>query len=69
MLELTELRDNFTYYHDFYFSAKERSFGEASRKYCISKSSLSRSVTKLEELLDLKLIKTSNTGFGFMSSF
>lgn len=51
------------YYSDFYISAKEKSFSEASRKHNISSSSLSRSVSKLEEILDLKLTKTTNKGF------
>ena len=63
MLELYDLRNNFIYYCDFYISAKERSFSEASRKRNISSSSLSRSVTKLEEILELKLIQTTNRGF------
>lgn len=63
MFELYDLRSNFGYYHDFYISAKEKSFSEASRNYNISQSSLSRSVSKLEKILDLKLLKTSNKGF------
>lgn len=63
MFELYDLRSNFMYYSDFYISAKEKSFSEASRKHNISSSSLSRSVAKLEEILDLKLIKTTNKGF------
>ena len=63
MFKLYDLRDNFIYYHDFYVSAKEKNFSEAGRKYNISSSSLSRSVAKLEEILDLKLIKTTNKGF------
>ena len=63
MFELYDLRNNFMYYSDFYISAKEKSFSEASRKHSISSSSLSRSVAKLEELLDLKLTKTTNKGF------
>lgn len=51
------------YYSDFYISAKEKSFSEASRKHNISSSSLSRSVSRLEEILDLKLTKTTNKGF------
>lgn len=63
MFELYDLRSNFMYYSDFYISAKEKSFSEASRKHNISSSSLSRSVAKLEEILNLKLIKTTNKGF------
>lgn len=63
MFELYDLRSNFMYYSDFYISAKEKSFSEASRKHNISSSSLSRSVSKLEEILDLKLTKTTNKGF------
>lgn len=63
MFELYDLRSNFNYYHDFYISAKENSLSEASRKYNISASSLSRSISSLEKILDLKLVKTSNKGF------
>lgn len=63
MFELIDLRNNFTYYSDFYVSAKEMNFAEAGRKNNITASSLSRSVAKLESLLDLKLINSSNTGF------
>ncbi len=63
MFELYDLRNNFMYYSDFYISAKEKSFSEASRKHNISSSSLCRSVGKLEEILDLKLINTTNKGF------
>ncbi len=63
MLSLEDLRNNFSIYYDFYISAKERSFSEAGRKYFITPSSLTRSVAKLEDLLDLKLVNTSNTGF------
>lgn len=62
-MELYDLRNNFIYYSDFYISAKENSFSKASRKHNISSSSLSRSVAKLEEILNLKLIKTTNKGF------
>lgn len=63
MFELNDLRGNFGYYHDFYISAKEKSFSEAGRKHNISQSSLSRSVSQLENILDLKLLKTNNKGF------
>lgn len=63
MFALYDLRSNFGYYHDFYISAKEKSFSEASRIHNISSSSLSRSVSKLEEILRLKLLKTTNKGF------
>ena len=63
MFELIDLRNNFANYYDFYISAKEKSFSEAGRKYFITPSSLTRSVAKLEQILDLKLVKTSNTGF------
>ena len=63
MFEMYDLRSNFMYYSDFYLSAKESSFSEASRKHNISSSSLSRSVAKLEEILNLKLTKTTNKGF------
>lgn len=62
MFELYDLRDNFSYYHDFYISAKEKSFSDAGRKYFISQSSLSRSVAKLEQILNLKLFQTNNKG-------
>lgn len=63
MSELYDLRNNFSYYYDFYISSKEESYSEASRKHNISISSLSRSVSQLEQLLNLKLLKTSNKGF------
>ena len=63
MLELIDLRNNFAHYYDFYISATEKSFSEAGRKYFITPSSLTRSVAKLEQILDLKLVKTSNVGF------
>ena len=63
MFEMYDLRNNFMYYSDFYISAKAKSFSDASRKHNISSSSLCRSVAKLEEMLDLKLIKTTNKGF------
>lgn len=62
MSELYDLRNNFTYYYDFYISAKEKSLSDAAKKNNISQSSLSRSIAKLEELLDLKLINTTNKG-------
>lgn len=63
MLELYDLRNNFSYYYDFYISAKERSMSEAGKKNNISQSSLSRSISQLEKILDLKLINTTNKGF------
>jgi len=63
MYELYDLRENFMYYNDFYLTAKERSYSEASRKHNISQSSLTRSISKLENLLDLKLVNTNNKGF------
>ncbi len=63
MFELNDLRGNFSYYYDFYISAKEKSYSEAGRKQSISQSSLSRSVSQLEKILDLKLLKTNNKGF------
>lgn len=63
MFELNDLRGNFSYYYDFYISAKEKSYSEAGRKHSISQSSLSRSVAQLENILDLKLLKTNNKGF------
>ena len=63
MSELYDLRNNFAYYYDFYISAKESSFSKAGQQNNISPSSLSRSVAKLEELLDLKLVNTTNKGF------
>lgn len=63
MYELYDLRENFLYYNDFYLTAKEKSYSEASRKHNISQSSLTRSISKLEKLLDLKLVNTSNKGF------
>ena len=32
MFELYDLRNNFTYYHDFYITAREKSYSDASRK-------------------------------------
>lgn len=63
MIELYDLRNNFSYYHDFYITAKEKSYSEASRKNNISTSSLNRSITQLEKILNLKLVQTSNKGF------
>lgn len=63
MLKFNDLRGNFSYYYDFYISAKEKSYSEAGRKHNISQSSLSRSVAQLEKILDLKLLKTNNKGF------
>lgn len=63
MYELYDLRENFMYYNDFYLTAREKSYSEASRKHNISQSSLTRSISKLESLLDLKLVNTNNKGF------
>lgn len=63
MFELYDLRNNFSYYHDFYITAREKSYSEASRKNNIAQSSLTRSVKQLEQIMDLKLVKTSNKGF------
>ncbi len=63
MLKLVDLRNNFGYYHDFYISAKEKSYAEAGRKNNISGSSLTRSVKELESILNLKLVNTNNKGF------
>lgn len=63
MFEFNDLRGNFSYYYDFYISAKENSYSEAGRKHNISQSSLSQSVAQLEKILDLKLLKTNNKGF------
>lgn len=63
MIELYDLRNNFSYYHDFYITAKEKSYSEASRKNNISTSSLNRSIMQLEKILNLKLVQTSNKGF------
>lgn len=62
MFELYDLKNNFGYYYDFYISAREKSFSEAARKNNISQSSLTRSVKQLEEILNLKLVSTSNKG-------
>lgn len=63
MFELYDLRNNFSYYHDFYVSAKEKSYSEAGRKNNITASSLTRSVNQLETILGFKLVNTSNKGF------
>lgn len=63
MFELYDLRNNFSYYHDFYITAKEKSYSEASKNNNVSQSSLTRSIKKLEEILDLKLVNTNNKGF------
>lgn len=63
MFELYDLRNNFSYYHDFYITVREKSYSEASRKNNIAQSSLTRSVKQLEQIMDLKLVKTSNKGF------
>lgn len=63
MFSLYDLRNNFSYYHDFYISAKEKSYAEAGRKNNITASSLTRSVRELEKALKLDLVNTSNTGF------
>lgn len=63
MLDLIDLRNNFMYYHDFYISAKEKSYAEAGRKNNISASSLNRNINQLESILNLKLVNTSNKGF------
>ncbi len=63
MIELYDLRNNFSYYNDFYITAKEKSYSEASRKNNISTSSLNRSIMQLEKILNLKLVQTSNKGF------
>lgn len=63
MFELYDLRNNFTYYHDFYISAKEKSYSEAARKNNVSVSSLTRSIKELENVLNLKLVQTNNRGF------
>jgi len=63
VFKLYDLRNNFSYYHDFYITAKENSYSEASRKNNISQSSLTRSVNQLENNLNLKLVMTNNKGF------
>lgn len=63
MFDLIDLRNLYPYLTDFYISAKEMNFAEAGRKNNITPSSLSRSVSKLEDLLELKLINSSHTGF------
>jgi len=63
VFELYDLRNNFSYYHDFYITAREKSYSEASRKNNIAQSSLTRSIKQLEQIMDLKLVKTSNKGF------
>ena len=63
MFSIYDLRSNFGYYYDFYISAKEKSYAEAGRKNNIVPSSLTRSVSKLEERLELQLVNTSNKGF------
>lgn len=42
MFELYDLRNNFSYYYDFYISAKEKSLSDAGKKNNISQSSLNR---------------------------
>ena len=49
MFELYDLRNNFTYYHDFYITAKEKSYSDASRKNNVSQSSLTRSIKQIEQ--------------------
>lgn len=63
MFDLYDLRNNFSYYHDFYISAKEKNYAEAGRKNNISGSSLTRSVKELEKVLQLQLVNTNNKGF------
>ena len=49
MFELYDLRNNFTCYHDFYITAKEKSYSDASRKNNVSQSSLTRSIKQIEQ--------------------
>lgn len=63
MEKLIDLRNNFSYYFDFYISAKECNYSKAGKKYYIAPSSLTRSVAKLESILNLKLVESNNSGF------
>lgn len=63
MEKIIDLRNNFSYYFDFYISAKECNYSKASKKYYIVPSSLTRSVAKIESIIDDDEIDSIFEGF------
>ena len=49
-------------YRIFYITAQSKTISEASEKLCISQPAVSKSIKKLEELLDVKLLYRSKNG-------
>ncbi len=60
---MLDIRGNLTLLYDFYIVANAKSFNKAEEISNLSASNLSRSVKKLEENLQVKLINSNNKGF------
>lgn len=58
-----DLRNNLHLLYDFYIVVKANSFSDAAKNNYVSQSNLSRNIKKLEEIMNLKLLNTSNKGF------
>ena len=58
-----DLRNNLHLLYDFYIVVKANSFSDAAKSNYVSQSNLSRNIKRLEEIMNLKLLNTSNKGF------
>lgn len=60
---MKDLRNNLHLLYDFYIVVKANSFSDAAKSNYVSQSNLSRNIKRLEEIMNLKLLNTSNKGF------
>lgn len=60
-------RDNIQIYYDFYIIVKEGNMTSAAEKLQITTSNLSKRITNLEEILNLKLLNRTNKGISLTS--
>lgn len=64
---MINIRDNIQIYYDFYIIVKEGNMTSAAEKLQITTSNLSKRITNLEEMLDLKLLNRTNKGISLTS--
>lgn len=61
------MRDNIQMYYDFYIVAKEGNMTSAAEKMLITTSNLSKRISNLENILNLKLLNRTNKGISLTS--
>lgn len=64
---MNNTRDNIQLYYDFYIVAREGNMTSAAEKMCLSTSNLSKRISTLENILDLKLLNRTNRGISLTS--